>query len=700
MRPLIIVESPAKAKTIEKFLGRRYSVKASKGHVRDLPKSQLGVSVEEGFAPRYITIRGKGEVIKELREAAKKSDKVFLATDPDREGEAISWHLAETLGLKEDQPVRIVFHEITEDAVKNALRHPRPIDRDLVDAQQARRILDRLVGYRLSPLLWRKVRPGLSAGRVQSAAVHLIVEREEEIRAFRTDRYFTVEADLQAKGGRFAARYQQDGEAGDRIADEAFAKDLERRAQQGPFRIQSVERKPRRRNAPPPFTTSTLQQEASRRLGFTVRRTMMIAQALYEGLEVAGRGHIGLVTYIRTDSTRIADTARAEAHAYVESAFGPEYAHPVERKERQRAGVQDAHEAIRPTDVHLQPDGLKGSLTREQLQLYRLIWQRFLASEMSPAEFEQTTVRLEAAGEPFRATGSIVTFRGYQAVLGKPEEEEPGEKGDRVEKGGELPALSEGEECQPVEVAAIEHFTEPPPRFTEATLVKALEERGIGRPSTYAPTIQTVQTRGYVERRERRLHPTELGEVVDQILREHFQEIVDPEFTAAMEQRLDRIEEGQAAWREVLREFYEPFESELKRAEAEIDRVTTPEEVSDVVCDVCGRQMVIKHGRFGKFLACPGYPECKNTKPLREPTGVTCPSCGGEVVERHTKRGRRFYGCSNYPKCTFTTWYKPVRTPCPRCGAFLVERPKRGADPELVCVREGCGYRKAAEEMA
>ncbi len=687
MRPLIIVESPAKAKTIEKFLGRSYAVRASKGHVRDLPKSQLGVSVDDDFAPRYITIRGKGDVVKELREAAKKSDRVYLATDPDREGEAISWHLAEALGLDESAPVRIVFHEITKDAVKGALKHARRIDRDLVDAQQTRRILDRLVGYQLSPLLWRKVRPGLSAGRVQSAAVHMIVEREEEIRAFVPVQYWTCTATLRTpEGASFEARYQQDGEMGHRILDAALAERLPQEVQGKEFAVEEVERKRRRRNSPPPFTTSTLQQEASRRLGFTVRRTMAIAQALYEGLELAGEGHVGLVTYIRTDSTRVSDEARRSAEEFIRESYGEEFAQPTERKERRRAGVQDAHEAIRPTSVLRRPEDVAKSLSREQLQLYRLIWQRFLGSSMSPAEYDLTTVRLRVGEHPFRASGSVLVFKGFLALQGTQDDE-------AGEGGGELPKISEGERCACLESSSEQHETEPPARYTEASLVKALEERGIGRPSTYAPTIQTIQDREYVERRERRLYPTELGEIVDQMLREHFPEIVDPEFTAELESRLDRIEDGEAAWKTVLRDFYEPFSKDLARAEGAIAKVEQPEEVSDVACENCGRMMVIKRGRFGRFLACPGYPECKNTKPLREPTGANCPECGGEIVARRSRRGRSFYGCANYPSCTFSTWRKPTKESCPSCGAFLVEYPRKGGKGELVCVKE-CGYRR------
>jgi DNA topoisomerase-1 len=689
MKPLIIVESPAKAKTIEKFLGRRYAVRASKGHVRDLPKSQFGVDIEHGFEPRYITIRGKGEVVRELREAVRKADRVYLATDPDREGEAISWHLAQVLGLPEDAPCRIVFHEITKEAVAQALKHARPIDERLVDAQQARRVLDRVVGYKLSPLLWRKIRRGLSAGRVQSVAVRLIVDREEERRAFVPEEYWTVEARLRRRDGtEFTAVHPLPAEGVRGLPNGAEAERVVAAARSAPFVVRDVRRRERRRMPPPPFTTSTLQQEAGRRLGYTVRRTMAIAQMLYEGVEVEGEGQVGLVTYIRTDSTRVAEVAAAEARTYIRDRFGPAYAEPAPPRAQRGVGVQDAHEAIRPTSVSRTPEQLKGSLTPEQWKLYRLIWERFVASQMSPARIEQQTADLEVAGHAFRTSGSVVLFPGFLALSSDEDDEERA-----------MPALEVGEVLSAVDVTAVQHFTEPPPRYTEALLVKALEERGIGRPSTYAPIIQTIQERGYVRKEDKRLVPTELGELVVSLLKEHFPEVVDPEFTADLEEKLDRIEEGKAEWRSVLAEFYRTFQEALGRAEAEIGSIELAEEETDVVCERCGRRMVVKYGRFGKFLACPGFPECRNTKPYVEPTGAKCPECGGDIVERRTKTGRRFYGCSHYPACSFTTWQRPTTRTCPRCGTFLVERRTRGGT-SLTCAREGCGYEEVSASAA
>lgn len=686
MKPLIIVESPAKAKTIERFLGRRFMVRASKGHVRDLPKSQFGVDIEHGFQPKYITIRGKGEILKELKEAVRKTGKVYLATDPDREGEAISWHLAQVLGIPENEPCRIVFHEVTRDAVTRALKEARPINEHLVDAQQARRVLDRVVGYQLSPLLWRKVRPGLSAGRVQSVAVRLLVDRERERRSFVPEEYWTVEATLEAPGrGSFLAVHPPTSDEEARLRDGEAARRLAEAAGAGPFRVLAVRVRERRRTPPPPFTTSTLQQEASRRLGFSVRKTMAIAQMLYEGVEVAGEGQVGLVTYIRTDSTRVAEEAAAEALAFIRARFGPEYAHPVARKERARVGAQGAHEAIRPTSVQRTPEEVSASLTPDQARLYRLIWERFVAAQMSPAIVEVQTVDLEGAGASFRATGSTILFPGH-LVIGA----------DDGEEAVAMPKLEEGEELTPLAVEALQHFTEPPPRYTEATLVKALEERGIGRPSTYAPIIQTIQERGYVRKEGRSLVPTELGELVVDLLLQHFPEIVDPDFTADLEEKLDRIEEGQEEWQKVLADFYRTFRQDLERAEREIGPVKAQEQETDVVCEQCGRRMVVKQGRFGKFLACPGFPECRNTKPYLEPTGAQCPRCGGDLIERRTRSGRRFYGCSRYPECDFTTWYRPLPETCPLCGTLLVEKRTRQGVVHS-CLREGCGYEEAAE---
>ena len=699
-KTLIIVESPAKAKTIKKFVGRDYTVEASMGHVRDLPKSQLGVDIDDHFTPHYITIRGKGKLIERLRQQARQVDRVLLATDPDREGEAISWHLCQLLGIDEDSPCRIVFHEITRDAVRRALREPRPIDDNLVDAQQARRVLDRLVGYKLSPLLWRKVRRGLSAGRVQSVAVRLIVDREEEIEAFTPQEYWTLEADLErmASGEAFTARYYGDAEGKkelpDREAVDRLLADLEGR----PFVVLGVERKERRRNPAPPFTTSTLQQEASRKLGFTVRRTMRIAQELYEGIELRGEGAVGLVTYIRTDSTRIADQALDEAAAYIARRFGPEFSNPRKQAGRRAAQAQDAHEAIRPTSVTREPDAIKDDLTADQYKLYRLIWERFVASQMAPAILDTVTVDIGAGPHRFRATGSTIKFAGFMQLYVEGRDE--GTEADGEEGEGTLPDLAEGDALALKALRPEQHFTQPPPRYTEAMLVRALEEKGIGRPSTYAPIIETIQERGYVVKEDRRFRPTELGRVVTALLKEHFPDIVDVEFTARMEADLDRIEEGEREWEDVIREFYGPFSATLERAEKAIQRVALPVEETDEICEKCGRRMVIKHGRYGRFLACPGFPECRNTKPLVEKTGARCPRCGGEMVQRRSRKGRVFYGCSNYPECDFTTWDRPTAETCPECGTFLVEKRSRQGT-RLVCANPQCTYqREGAAETA
>ncbi|PZN12201.1 MAG: type I DNA topoisomerase [Bacillota bacterium] len=699
-KTLIIVESPAKARTIKKFVGRGYAVEASMGHVRDLPKSQLGVDIDDHFTPKYITIRGKGKLIERLRQQARQADRVLLATDPDREGEAISWHLCQLLGIDGDSPCRIVFHEITREAVRRALKEPRPIDDNLVDAQQARRVLDRLVGYMLSPLLWRKVRRGLSAGRVQSVAVRLIVDREAEIEAFVPQEYWTVTAALaRARDGiRFEARYHGDEngkrELPNREAVDRLLADLSGR----PFRVLQVDRKERRRSPAPPFTTSTLQQEASRKLGFSVRRTMRVAQELYEGIEIKGEGAVGLVTYIRTDSTRIADQALDEAAEYIARRFGPEYSVPRKQAGRRQAQAQEAHEAIRPTSVLRDPESIKDDLTRDQYRLYRLIWERFLASQMAPAVLDTVTVEIGAGPHRFRATGSTVKFPGFMKLYVEGRDEEG--QGEAEEPGDALlPDLEPGDVLELLELRPEQHFTQPPPRYTEAMLVRALEEKGIGRPSTYAPIIETIQERGYVVKEDRRFRPTELGRLVTDLLKQHFPDIVDVEFTARMEADLDRIEEGHRRWVDVLREFYGPFAETLARAERQIARVELPVEETDEVCEKCGRRMVIKHGRYGRFLACPGFPECRNTKPLLEKTGARCPRCGGEIVQRRTRRGRVFYGCANYPQCDFTTWDRPTPETCPQCGTFLVE--KRSRQGTLVaCANEGCGYRREATAEA
>ncbi len=694
-RPLIIVESPAKARTLERFLGRRYTVRASKGHLRDLPKSQLGVDVANGFAPKYITIRGKGNTLKELRESAKKASRVYLATDPDREGEAISWHLAQVLGIPEDRPVRIVFHEVTPDAVATALKDPRPIDVDLVEAQKARRILDRLVGYELSPLLWRKVRRGLSAGRVQSAALRLVVGREEEIEAFVPRAYYTVAADLRVQGGQLRAEYVASGDGGaTELDDRAEAEALAERLRQADLRVAEVRERERRRRPAAPFTTSTLQQEAGRRLGFSVRRTMSVVQQLYEGEDVPGEGRVGLVTYIRTDSSRVAEPARQEALAFVRETWGDEMAEAGQRKTKEAPQSQGAHEAIRPTSVRRRPESLKGVLKPDALRLYRLIWERFVASQMADARYAVRSVTIAGGGGlRLRATASQVVFPGFLALY-----EESTEEGGGDAEGRALPPLREGEAASVEDAQASEHTTQPPSRYSEAALVKTLEELGIGRPSTYATIIETLEGRGYVARRERRLTPTEVGRLVDAMLREHFPNIVDPEFTAEMESALDRVEGGAEVPERLLGEFYEGFHADVNRADQAIGHVELPEEVTDVPCPECGRPMAVKYGRYGRFLACTGFPECRGSLPYQEATGARCPLCGKDVVARRSRRGRTFYGCSGYPACTFTTWNRPAGKDCPVCGAFLTVRRQRGEDVWR-CVREECGHEEPAGEV-
>ena len=689
-KPLIIVESPAKARTIEKFLGRRYLVKASMGHIRDLPKSQFGVDVENNFAPKYITIRGKGEILKSLRDGARKSSRVFLATDPDREGEAISWHLAEVLGLDPAGDCRIEFHEITREAISRAIKEPRAINPHLVEAQQARRILDRIVGYRLSPLLWRKVRRGLSAGRVQSVAVRLITDREEEIRNFVKEEYWTIEARLKEGPTTqpFVARYV--GPNGQKVdlKTAAAVDEILGRVRGKPFVVTSVKRRERHRTPAPPFTTSSLQQEASRKLGYTVRRTMSIAQQLYEGLDLGPAGTVGLVTYIRTDSTRVADEARREARAFIRDRYGPEYVPPEPRVYEEKRGAQLAHEAIRPTSLQRDPRAIKDFLSPEQLKLYQLIWDRFLASEMSQAVLDTVTADIVAEGETFRASGSTLRFPGFMAIYIEGQDEER----PTDEEEGFLPDLEEGLRLRAISVEGKQHFTQPPPRYTEAMLVKALEEKGIGRPSTYAPIIETIQYRGYVTRQDRRFVPTELGILVIDLLKEYFPKIIDVTFTANLEEQLDQVEEGRRRWQAVVGEFYGPFAADLRVAEEAIGPLEIPEEESDVTCEKCGRRMVVKYGRFGKFLACPGFPECKNTKPVVEVLKARCPVCGGQMVERKSRKGRRFYGCSNYPECTFVSWQKPLDRNCPECGAFLVQRKSKTEGTYYQCSRESCNY--------
>lgn len=696
-KPLIIVESPAKAKTISRFLGSKYQVKASMGHVRDLPKSQFGVSLDEGFTPRYITIRGKGPLLKELKEAAKKTDRIYLATDPDREGEAISWHLAESLRLPVESAKRIEFHEITKDAVTEAIRHARPINMGLVDAQQARRVLDRIVGYQLSPLLWRKVRPGLSAGRVQSAALKILIDREDAILAFTPEEYFTISLRAGADSRVVQADYAGPlGERG-RISGEESQWVLGQVAKGTTITVKAIKTRERRRFPALPFTTSTLQQEASRRLGFSVKRTMSLAQQLYEGLEVSGEGIVGLVTYIRTDSTRVAEVAQAEAEAFIKETFGAPWlkGQQATRPEKVKPGVQGAHEAIRPTVVMRHPDAVKNSLGRDQLRLYRLIWERFVASQMAPEVYDATTVDLEVSDSLFRAHGSVVKFKGFTELYEESVDQDVSGTEEAAERpdGGRapLPILHEGETLSVLEITADQHFTEPPPRFSEASLVKTLEELGIGRPSTYAPIIDTLLQRQYVERQQKRLLPTELGRVVVDLLDRYFPEIVNVSFTAAIEDQLDQVEANEVQWQAVLEAFYTPFAKELSHAEQDLEKVALPEETTDEVCPQCGKPMVVKYGRFGKFLACSGYPECKQTLPFLEKTGAVCPKCEKPLVVRRTRKGRTFYGCQGYPECDFVTWNRPSERTCPRCGSHMAYR-KKGKNELLLCLKEGCGY--------
>ncbi len=694
---LVIVESPAKARTIGKFLGRGFTVKASLGHVRDLPRSQFGVDVEAGFEPKYITIRGKGPIVKELREAAKKVKKVYLATDPDREGEAISWHLAYLLDLNASDPCRIEFHEITKGAIQAAVKKPRRIDADLVNAQQARRILDRVVGYGLSPLLWQKVKRGLSAGRVQSVAVRLICDRGREIEAFVPEEYWSIAAHLLSpelesiKGGSGAFEAKLTLYKGEKIElpDKAAVDKVLAALAGKNFQVSEVRRKERRRYPAPPFITSSLQQEASRKLGFSARKTMQIAQQLYEGLEVGEEGSVGLITYMRTDATRVATEAQEATRQFVAAEYGKSFVPPEPPRYKSKEGAQGAHEAVRPTSVHRAPEAVKRFLKRDQNRLYRLIWERFVASQMAPAVLDTLTMDIESAGYTFRATGSVVKFPGFMKVYTESRDDR------EQDEGGLLPELAEGTALKLVKLDPKQHFTQPPPKYTEAMLVKSMEELGIGRPSTYAPTIDTIQKRGYVQLLEKRFEPTELGFIVVDLLKEFFPEIIDVEFTASMEAKLDEVEEGERDWVEVLKEFYTPFAQTLEHAREEIGEVQLQDEETDEVCELCGRKMVIKQGRYGRFMACPGFPECKNTKPIYKEVGVPCPLCGGPIVERRSKRGRIFYGCKNYPECDFVSWNRPVPKNCPKCGHFLVARRRRGQE-EYVCSNEACGYSEKA----
>ena len=680
-KTLVIVESPSKAKTIGKYLGSSYKVVASVGHVRDLPKSKLGINIEKDFEPEYIAIRGKGDLIKELKKEAKAAGKIYLATDPDREGEAISWHLAFLLGIDATQPCRIVFNEITKDAIKNAVNNPRPIDLKLVDAQQARRVLDRLVGYQISPLLWRKIRRGLSAGRVQSAALKIICDRENLIRNFVPREYWNINAVFK-KGKSFIAKLtEQDGKKLT-VENSQQASDIVKELEAGKYTVSQIVRKERARKPFAPFTTSSLQQDAANKIGFTTKRTMMVAQQLYEGVEIKGQGTVGLVTYIRTDSVRISQEAKAAAHKYIETNFGKQYA-ANNIYTNKKKDIQDAHEAIRPSRIELDPEAIKDSLTKEQYSLYKLIWSRFLASQMAAAVFDSMQVNIENGRYGLKASGSKLIFDGYQKVYSPNLDEDK----DKL-----LPELSEGEELEAKEVTSEQKFTEPPSRFTEASLVKDLEDKNIGRPSTYAPIIATLLERKYINREKKTLVPTDLGFLVTDLMEQYFKEIVDAGFTAEMEDKLDDIEAKELNWKQVVRDFYGPFKEELEVADKAIEKVKLEDRLSGDICELCGKPMAIKTGRFGEFLACTGYPDCKNTKAIVKTINVKCPDCGGDIVAKRGRSGKVFYGCSNYPECNRAFWYKPVDRKCPQCGELLLEKPTKNT--KYVCSNDKCGYRE------
>ncbi|MBM6947819.1 type I DNA topoisomerase [Mordavella massiliensis] len=679
---LVIVESPAKVKTIKKFLGSNYTVMASNGHVRDLPKSQLGIDVEHDFEPKYITIRGKGEILAALRKEVKKADKVYLATDPDREGEAISWHLCKALKLEDKKTYRISFNEITKNAVKESIKHAREIDMDLVDAQQARRALDRIVGYEISPLLWAKVKRGLSAGRVQSVALRIIADREEEIEAFIPEEYWTLDVLLGVKGERKPLRAKFYGTEKEKmtIRSREELDGILKKLEGASYRVEEVRKGERFKKAPVPFTTSTMQQEASKVLNFATQKTMRIAQQLYEGVDIKGNGTVGLITYLRTDSTRVSDEAENSVRSYIADSYGAGFVASGEAKAADNRKIQDAHEAIRPTDVMRTPAAVKDSLTRDQFRLYQLIWKRFVASRMQPARYETTSVKIGADSYRFTVAASKIVFEGFRTVYTEADEE-------KEESNVLLGSLDESSVLTKKEFDTKQHFTQPPAHYTEAALVKTLEELGIGRPSTYAPTISTIIARRYVAKESRNLYLTELGEVVDHIMKQSFPAIVDVNFTANMEGLLDKVAEGKVEWKSVIENFYPDLEQAVKTAQEELESVKIEDEVTDVICEECGRNMVIKYGPHGRFLACPGFPECRNTKPYLEKIGVKCPKCGRDIVIRKTKKGRRYYGCENNPECDFMSWQKPAPKPCPKCGGYMVEKGSR-----LVCMNESCGY--------
>ena len=687
---LVIVESPAKVKTIKKFLGSSYEVDASGGHVRDFPKSQFGIDVDNDFEPKYITIRGKGEVLARLRKEVKKADKIYLATDPDREGEAISWHLLKALKLdevKDKKVYRISFNEITKNAVKTSLKEPRAIDMNLVDAKQARRMLDRMVGYSISPILWEKVKRGLSAGRVQSVALRMICDREDEIAAFIPEEYWSLEAGLKAPGARkpMTARFHHDQNGRTEIRSRAEMEEIRSFLEGKKFLVEEIKNGERTKKPPIPFTTSTMQQEASKALNFSTQKTMRVAQQLYEGVDVKGHGTIGLITYLRTDSTRVAEEADKTARAFIEEQYGSQYVSQRESERKASGKIQDAHEAIRPTNIALTPTQVKESLSRDQFRLYQLIWKRFAASRMAAAVYETTSVKIGAEGVQFTMTASRVKFDGFMSVYM--------EADDKEEKNQLLAKLEKGQELELVSLEDAQHFTQPPAHYTEASLVKALEEQGIGRPSTYAPTITTILSRRYITKENKNLYVTELGEVVNRIMKQCFPSIVDLTFTANLEFLLDSVGEGNTSWKTVVRNFYPDLCEAVEEAKETLETVHIADEESDELCELCGRRMVIKYGPHGKFLACPGFPECRNTKPYFEKTGIPCPKCGKEVVIKKTKKGRKFYGCEGNPECDFISWQKPSREKCPECGSYMVEKGNK-----LACSNEQCGFVKNRQD--
>lgn len=684
---LVIVESPSKATTIKKFLGSTYEVIASNGHVRDLPKSQLGIDIENDFEPKYITIRGKGELLAKLRKEVKKADKVYLATDPDREGEAISWHLSKALKLDDKNAKRITFNEITKNAVKQSIKQARKIDMDLVDAQQARRVLDRMVGYQISPVLWAKVKRGLSAGRVQSVALRIIADREEQINAFIAKEYWTLSGEFKIDGEKKALAADFYGTLKEKMTIESKeqAEKIIEEIKKSKFEISDIKTSGRTKKSPLPFTTSTLQQEAAKTLNFATQKTMRVAQGLYEGTAIKGRGTIGLITYLRTDSTRISDEAKQSAADFIRESYGGEYLNQNEKAGKSQKKIQDAHEAIRPTYVDLTPAQVKDSLSRDQFRLYQLIWKRFVASQMSDAKYETKSVKIDSDKYRFTSASSKVVFAGYLTVYQTDE--------DKIDKKALSKKIEKGMELGLEEIDKKQHFTQPPAHFTEASLVKTLEELGIGRPSTYAPTISTIINRHYVAKEQKNLYITELGEVVNNIMKKSFASIVDVNFTAYMEGLLDRVEDGSVKWKTVVRNFYPDLHEAVEQAQKELEQVKIEDEVTDVICEECGRNMVVKYGPHGKFLACPGFPDCRNTKPYYEKIGVMCPKCGDDIVIKKTKKGRRYYGCINNPECDFMSWQKPSEKKCPKCGGAMVEKGNK-----IVCMDEQCGYVEAKEK--